>query len=591
MSQTLYRKYRPQKFSDVIGQNHIVQTVTNAIKNDRIGHAYLFTGPRGTGKTSMARLFAKAINCANSKESEPCLECENCKNIQDGRSLDIIEIDAASNTGVDNIRELRETIKLPPTRAKYKVYIIDEVHMLSSGAFNALLKTLEEPPAHVIFILATTEIHKVPETILSRCQRFDFVRLSLENIVKKLSSIAKSEDVKIEKNALEMIAVSAEGGMRDAESLLAQVIALEDKNITAKEVEEILGTTDRQSVEKMAELLLEKNIPEALGLVNSITNEGYNLEVFNKSLLNYLRQLLVISVDEKLAETFTLELTAEQLEKTQKIAKNKTAPLLKLLENFSEIQNKIKSSFIPQLPLEMAIVKLANYEYHEESPQIKPSPVAAEHPKVPSPKPEIKKENYEVEIEKPKVKEDINEIKEIAEIKNNKSDNSTDSSFVKESDISINQVTGIWNNLIREVKPFNHSLSAFLVNCQPTEIKDNCLIIVTKYKFYKDKLGEAQNKLTIENALAKLLEVKKMRIRILSEDEAGIKINPVKYPVETGYAEGVFNRVNPTPYRGAVPPEAGFNRVNPPSAPSKPKETSSLLNDALEMMGGKIVEE
>ena len=197
-SVALYRKYRPLTFSDVIGQGHIVQTLSNAIKNDRIGHAYLFTGPRGTGKTTLARIFARAINCQNIKGTEPCLKCDICKSINEGRSLDIFEIDAASNTGVDNIRELRENVKFPPSQAKYKVYIIDEVHMLSTGAFNALLKTLEEPPAHVIFILATTEIHKVPETIISRCQRYDFARLPVDNII-KLSLIAKSEKIEIEK--------------------------------------------------------------------------------------------------------------------------------------------------------------------------------------------------------------------------------------------------------------------------------------------------------------------------------------------------------------------------------------------------------
>ncbi|EKE18522.1 MAG: hypothetical protein ACD_9C00308G0001, partial [uncultured bacterium] len=249
MATALYRKYRPLTFSDVIGQGHIVQTLSNAILNNRVGHAYLFTGPRGTGKTTMARIFARAVNCQNPKGADPCLECDVCKNITQGMSLDIFEIDAASNTGVDNIRELRENVKFPPSQAKFKVYIIDEVHMLSTGAFNALLKTLEEPPAHVIFILATTEIHKVPETIISRCQRYDFTRLSLEHIIEKLSTIAKNENVSIEKNALEMIAIASEGGMRDAESLLSQVMALEDKKITAKEVEEILGTTQRQSLE------------------------------------------------------------------------------------------------------------------------------------------------------------------------------------------------------------------------------------------------------------------------------------------------------------------------------------------------------
>jgi len=556
MSQTLYRKYRPQIFSDVIGQNHIVQTLTNSIKNNRIGHAYLFTGSRGTGKTSVARLFAKTVNCIKNADlsakalatAEPCLKCENCKNIQDGRSLDIIEIDAASNTGVDNIRELRETIKLPPTRAKFKVYIIDEVHMLSTGAFNALLKTLEEPPAHVIFILATTEIHKVPDTIISRCQRFDFVRLSLENIIKKLSSIAKSEGVEIEKNALEMIAISAEGGMRDAESTLAQVISLEDKKITSKEVEEILGTTDRQNVEKMANLLLKKNIGEALTLVNKLTDEGYNLEIFNKSFLNYLRQLLIISVDENLSKTLSLELTSEQVEKAKDVAKEKTAEILEMLKEFSEIQNKSRSAFIPQLPLEMAIVKLGNYEIIESRKS-----------KVESNKMGDSIEKQSLVTESLVTKKEVKEIKEIEEeeveepvIKNN--------SNIK---IDIDDVKDKWKDIIRETKPFNHSISLFLLNCEPVKVEDNYLSIATKYKFYKDKLSENQNKLTIEKVLATIFG-SGLRVKYLSEDEAGIKIK--------------------TPARKDSPSSQLLS-------PVKPKENGSLLNDAMEMMGGKIVEE
>lgn len=551
MSETLYRKYRPQKFSDVIGQNHIVQTLTNSIKNNRIGHAFLLTGARGTGKTTMARLFAKAVNCVNLKDAdlyakalasvEPCLKCENCQNIQDGRSLDIIEIDAASNTGVDNIRELRETVKLPPTLAKYKVYIIDEVHMLSTGAFNALLKTLEEPPAHVIFILATTEIHKVPDTIISRCQRFDFVKLSLENIIKKLSTIAKKEGVEIEKEALEMIAISAEGGMRDAESTLAQIISLEDKKITAKEAGEILGTTDHQNVEKMASLLLEKNIPEALELVNRLANDGNNLEIFNKSFLNFLRQLLILSVDEKLGSALSLELTSEQLEKAKQISKNNTSEILKIISEFSEIQNKIRSSFIPQLPLEMATVKLGNYESHivhqAISQQTNTNPPVA---KKTQPKTEIAKNEEIITIEE---------------------ENKSNSIVEQSGNISIDEVKNKWKDIIRETKPFNHSLSLFLLNCEPCKVEENYLIIATKYKFYKDKLSENQNKLTIEKVLANILG-SNLRVRFIGEDEAGIKIKT-----------------------------SAKDSPSSPASNPKPKETSSLLSDAMEMIGGKIVEE
>ncbi|MFC1638627.1 DNA polymerase III subunit gamma/tau, partial [Patescibacteria group bacterium] len=355
MSQTLYRKYRPQKFSEIIGQKHIIRTLKNAIKNNRIAHAYLLTGSRGTGKTTIARLLSVTVNCEKTIKGEPCLKCTSCKNITENKSIDIIEIDAASHTGVDNIRELKETINLPPSIGKYKVYIIDEAHMLSQGAFNALLKTLEEPPAHVIFILATTEIHKVPETILSRCQRFDFIKFPIENIIEKLSKITKKEKIKISKESLELIALAAEGGMRDAESILGQIISLEDKNITKKEVEEILGISEQKSIEDVTDELINKNLSSIFTIINSLSKEGYDLEVFTKSLLNYLRKIIIATSSNDAKELASLlEMTSDQTKKVKELStKISTRDLILIIDNLLEAQNKIKSSFIPQLPLEM----------------------------------------------------------------------------------------------------------------------------------------------------------------------------------------------------------------------------------------------
>jgi DNA polymerase-3 subunit gamma/tau len=358
MSETLYRKYRPKNFSEIIGQTHIVRTLLNSIKSERIGQAYLFTGPRGTGKTSIARILAKTINCENLKNGNPCEKCSACEIINSGKSLDIIEIDAASNTGVDNIRELRETVSLANASLKYKVYIIDEVHMLSTGAFNALLKTLEEPPAHVVFILATTEIHKVPQTIISRCQRFDFARLPIQNIIEKLTLIAKAEKVKIDQEALEMIAISAEGGMRDAESLLGQIISLEDKNITIKEVEDILGTADKKTAETVAEMIFNKDSSGAIAKINELLENGYDLEIFNKSFVNYLRQLMIIKVDPNLKKYFSAEATGEHLDKMIELSKKaELAQIISAINIFLEAQNKISTFILPQLPLEIAIIK------------------------------------------------------------------------------------------------------------------------------------------------------------------------------------------------------------------------------------------
>ncbi|EKE19906.1 MAG: hypothetical protein ACD_8C00087G0006 [uncultured bacterium] len=596
MATALYRKYRPLTFSDVIGQGHIVQTLSNAILHNRIGHAYLFTGPRGTGKTTMARIFARAVNCQNPKGADPCLECDVCKNITQGTSLDIFEIDAASNTGVDNIRELRENVKFPPSIAKFKVYIIDEVHMLSTGAFNALLKTLEEPPAHVIFILATTEIHKVPETIISRCQRYDFTRLSLEHIIEKLSTIAKTENVSIEKSALEMIAIASEGGMRDAESLLSQVMALEDKKITAKEVEEILGTTQRQSLEAMVKYLLSKDASSAITLVNELSRDGYDLDVFNKSFLNYLRQVLLVTVDSKLSKIFSYELTKEQSSALVEQAKNHSPKeLLRIISCFTEIQGKIKSSFIPQLPLEMAIVKtLTNTDQETDqrgkgaqiqtqmapkTPPIQsPAPVPQSYPQAPAPiqsqpisMPQAPQTPKIAPASPAVVKGDVSaspfeKAPQADTQTEKKAVETTEPQLIKneaqiaDSNFTLNDVKKHWGQFIIEIKGKNHSLSAVLQSCQPVNVTAGIVTIATKFTFHKDKLNEYGNKLTLEEVFAKILGLR-LLLKVITAEEAGITIaSSLTQPNNGGGAE------------------------------QEASETSSLLNDAMGIMGGNIVQ-
>ncbi len=367
----LYRKYRPKAFLEFVGQEHVVKTLTNALAMGRVAHAYLFTGPRGIGKTTIARLFAKAINCENRKEGEfePCNKCAACLEINEGRSLDLIEIDAASNRGIDEIRELRDGIKFSPTRLKYKIFIIDEVHQLTKEAFNALLKTLEEPPSHAIFILATTEIHKVPETIISRCQRFDFHKLTLDKIVERLGRIAKAEGVKIDKPALELIAFNSDGAMRDAESLLGQIMAMsaggetspaggKDTDITLKEVQSLLGTVDMSAIIEIINYLTNKDAKAAITFINKISDEGYDLGQFTKSLINYLRKTMILKVDSGLARLVAPELTEEQrkiiLEQAQKLSFENLSKLIRLL---IQAEYEVKSAVMPQLPLELVVVE------------------------------------------------------------------------------------------------------------------------------------------------------------------------------------------------------------------------------------------
>ena len=363
MPLVLYRKYRPQTFAEVIGQEHVVKTLTNALSSGIISHAYLFAGPRGSGKTTIARLLAKSLNCQNRKEgeSEPCNKCNSCLEIMENRSLDLIEIDAASHRGIDEMKELRDGIKFAPSKSKYKIFIIDESHQLTREAANALLKTLEEPPSHVIFILATTEIHKMIPTIISRCQRFDFRKLTLEEIVKRLEFIAKKEQVLVEKKALELIALNAAGSIRDAESIFGEVLSFEDvgREITPEEVKTLLGLVETTLISQFCDFLSQKNASQAISFLNGAIEKGMDIQEFTKSLINYLRQGLILKImGLESANPIITGLTKEEMEKLQKqVALFKEEELRRTIELFLEAENKMKYSSIPQLPLELAIME------------------------------------------------------------------------------------------------------------------------------------------------------------------------------------------------------------------------------------------
>ena len=363
----LYRKYRPKTFSEVIGQEHIVRTITNAIENDLLAHCYLFSGPKGSGKTTIARLLAKRINCENPKNGEPCNKCPACLSVSHGRAIDLVEIDAASNRGIDDVRALREGIRFTPTHLKYKVFIIDESHQLSRDASNALLKMLEEPPSYALFILATTEAHKMIPTIISRCQRFDFRKLTVPEIIKKLKWIAKQEKIKVEESALELIAINADGAMRNAEVLLDQCLSFsktsENQVITAGVIKDLFGVIDVSLVAKLIDLIFKKKSAEAVAFFDKMIEKGIDVSEFIKAIINYLRQTLILKIGPSLENPAFRNLTKEVKEQMKSQAKDlKESDIRRALRLFLEAQNKIRCSSIPQLPIELAILEIIDNE-------------------------------------------------------------------------------------------------------------------------------------------------------------------------------------------------------------------------------------
>ncbi len=360
----LYRKYRSQNFDEIVGQKHIITSLTNQIKNNQVGHAYLFTGTRGTGKTSIAKIFAKAINCPHSHNGNPCNKCEICESITNGTNVDILEIDAASNNRVDEIRELREKVKYPPVTCKYKVYIIDEVHMLTDSAFNALLKTLEEPPAYVVFILATTEVQKLPATILSRCLRFDFKLLTDEQLEAHLKYVFDDSKIKYESDALALLAKLGCGSVRDTLSIADMCVAYSNRNVTYSSVIEAVGMTDRQTLKSITKCLLEGNKGELLSTINLVASAGKNLVQLAKDMVGFVRDVLVCKTCKDYKNI--LKLSSDSIKDLEELAGiTTTEKLIEILTKLSALDNEFRFSTSPRNLLEITLVSLCDFEMTE----------------------------------------------------------------------------------------------------------------------------------------------------------------------------------------------------------------------------------
>ena len=494
----IYRKFRPTKFKDVLGQEHITTILKNQIKNDNIAHAYLFSGTRGTGKTSTARIFARAINCL-CDDDIPCNTCEICKGILDESVMDIIEIDAASNNSVEDIRELRENSKYPPSSCKYKVYIIDEVHMLSKGAFNALLKVLEEPPEHLIFILATTEPQKLPATIISRCQRYDFRRVSVENIVKNMENIAQEVDVKIEKSALELIARNSDGAMRDALSILDQCLSFSEDEITYDYVVSILGIVNNDLMFSIIDDIISGSTEHVLDRLDEVIKEGIDVKQLIKDMILHFRNLMVAKTSENLENS--IDGTEELIEKLKEQSKSiELEKIITLLNILSETENKCKWSAQPRIILEVDLIKMLNL----------PSEMNLESliERIDRLESQIKSgvtinTSTQRKVERPQQSMSSKVEKQVKEPSDSK-DLSLD------ADVGFENVKTEWSNILQVIKTKKIALHALIIEGNPVSFKNNILTISFKegFGFHRDALDKQTNKESIEKLIESVLNTK-----------------------------------------------------------------------------------
>lgn len=482
----LYRAFRPQTFSQVVGQDHISKTLKNAILQNRVAHAYLFCGPRGTGKTSSAKILAKAVNCLDLKDGEPCNECTNCQAINSGNFLDVLEIDAASNRGIDEIRDIRDKVKFAPSQGKVKVYIIDEVHMLTSEAFNALLKTLEEPPGHVLFVLATTEVQKIPLTILSRCQRFDFRKISTGEIKEHLLDIVRQEGINIDDRALNTIARKAAGGMRDAISVLDQCIAFAGNNIESEHVEKVLGTLGEEQILKISEAIIQGDAGRVISLLNEYLQSGKDVKQITRDLVEFFRQVMLLKL---VPDGSMITLSQEALPLVKEQAQNLSTSFLgQLVLKLNQIEREMRWTGQPQVLLEAGLVEVI---FQDTSSEVERTP------KVMGAKPAGKTKIVTGERDKkPPVKKTIQE-------------EPVNQTKVKENTpVDFSEIKRRWGDILERVKQNRITTHAFLIAGEPKTIDEQGSLLISfdgLHKFHFEQISKPENIVLVEKALNEVL--------------------------------------------------------------------------------------
>ncbi|MGA8942635.1 MAG: DNA polymerase III subunit gamma/tau [Thermoactinomyces sp.] len=509
----LYRVWRPQRFEDLVGQEHVTKTLKNALNEKHLSHAYLFSGPRGTGKTSAAKILAKAVNCVHGPAQEPCNECEACRRITDGSLMDVVEIDAASNRGVDEIRDLRDKVKYAPTEVRYKVYIIDEVHMLTTEAFNALLKTLEEPPAHVVFILATTEPHKLPPTIISRCQRFTFRRISFEQIVKRIKFICQSMQISFDEEALLAIARSADGGMRDALSLLDQVLAFSGQSLRIQDVQAVTGSVSRELVLDLLTDLADRNVSSALEKLDRFIVNGVEPENLIQDFIHTCRDLLLFQTAPSLMKHEKGRQWIDSVEKAaQKLTEARLTQMMELLVHF---QQQLKWVTHPRVLLEMAMVRLAHIS--------EPASDGASSDTVR--KLELRIRQLESTVHQLKnrtsLKEELPPDQKVqpAPSSHRASAPPVNSAWIQQlSDQQLSRIKKIWPEVLHRVKEEKITVHAWLIDGEPVGATKDAVIVAFKSKIHRETTNKESNKSLIEEVLSKIMGNRMQLKTVMVED-------------------------------------------------------------------------